>query len=209
MILPRRERICTEIEHTKVIVENGIITYGGNQSRFGDEVRKTACGMIAACDMLLRFRDKGCTPLPFDEYRNFVSNMTENHFYKHSRNSLGVPVYKILNALNKGQAERRFRFISRVFLSAESLTAIITKSLESNMPVIVRIGANRKKLPYKIAFPVSGNTEREERMTWHYITATGIEKNNLIFYSWGGKGTMKISDLCRFFGFTGGIITAE
>ncbi len=165
--------------------------------------------MIAACDMILRFEDKSCTPVPFDKYRDFVNHMTKSHFYKHSRNPLGVPVCKVLKALNKAQTHRRFRFISRVFLNPERLAAVVTKSLENDTPVIVRIGANRRKLPYKIAFPVSGNKEREDRMTWHYITVTGIENDTLIFYSWGGKGTMKISDLCRFFGFTGGIITTE
>ncbi len=43
-------------------------------------------------------------------------------------------------------------------------------------------------------------------MRWHYITVTGIEKDKLIFSSWGGKGEMNADDLIRFFGFTGGII---
>lgn len=198
-----------ELEHTKILIKNGIITYGGNQSWLNDKIRKTACGMIAACDMLLRFRDEKCTPVSVDEYVSFVTDIAENYFYNHSKNLTGVPVRKILKALNNAQSNCRFRFISRLRMNKEQLTEKISSFLSANLPVIVRIGENGKKLPYKIIFPESGNISREGRMRWHYITAVGIEKDTLVFYSWGGRGEMKISDLHKYFGLTGGIIIAE
>lgn len=198
-----------ELEHTKILIKNGIITYGGNQSRLNDKIRKTACGMIAACDMLLRFKDEKCMPVPVDEYVSFVTDMAENYFYKHSRNLLGVSIRKILKALNNAQSNCRFRFISRLRLNTEKIKNLIENSLSLNIPVIVRIGENGRRLHYKITFPESGNISREGRMRWHYITVVGIEKDSLVFYSWGGRGEMKISDLYKHFGFTGGIIIAE
>ena len=52
-----------------------------------------------------------------------------------------------------------------------------------------------------------GGTER--KMRWHYITVTGIEGDKLIFCSWGSKGEMLCSDLYRYSGITGGVITAK
>lgn len=165
--------------------------------------------MIAACDMILRFRDKKCAPVPFGKYSDFVREMSGKYFYKRFGNPLGVPVYKILRALNTEIPERRFRFSSHAFLSRKKLTATIENALSKDIPIIVRIGANRKKLSYKIAFPTAGDIVRENKMSWHYITVTGIENDILTFYSWGGKGEMRLSDLCRFFGFTGGVIAPK
>lgn len=198
-----------ELEHTKILLKNGIITFGGNQSRLNDKIRKTACGMIAVCDMLLRLRNEKNMPVPVDEYISFVMDMADNYFYKYSRNPFGIPVGKILEALNNGQNKCRFRFISRLRLNKEKIRMLIENSLLRNIPVIVRIGENRRKLPYRIAFPEGGNITRDGRMRWHYITVVGIEKDHLIFYSWGGRGEMKISDLYERFGFTGGFIIAE
>lgn len=162
--------------------------------------------MIAACDMILRFRDKKCTPVPFEKYSAFVWEMSDKYFYKRLGNPLGVPVYKIMRALNTEISDQRFRFISCAFLSRKRLEEIIENALSRDIPVIVRIGANGKKLPYKIYFPTTGNVVRENKMSWHYITVTGIENDILTFYSWGGKGKIHLSDLRRFFGFTGGAI---
>lgn len=162
--------------------------------------------MIAACDMIIRFRDNNCTPVPFEKYSKFVWEMSDKYFYKRLGNPLGVPVYKMLRALNTEITEHRFRFISRTFLNRQKLEEIIKNALSLGVPIIVRIGANGKRLPYKISFPTSGNAVRENKMSWHYITVTGIENDVLTFYSWGGKGEMFLSDLCRFWGFTGGVI---
>ncbi len=190
------------IPHTEIILSCGDKLYGGNQSLLPKKYRKSACGMIAACDILLRKN----TPVNENDYFSFVISAAENHFYKHSRNLFGIPPRKIIKYLENSMENVKFRFINHIFLNKTKLIAEIMKSLSRDIPVIVRIGENGKKLPFSINY---ANHTAQGRMRWHYISVTGIEKDKIIFSSWGGKGEMHINDLIRFFGFTGGIITPE
>lgn len=165
---------------------------------FSKRVRKSGCGMIAALDLSLFLSEKNVFPMPINEYKNYVA-LTENYFYKHSPNLFGISPRKITRYL-KGD----FSFISKNKLSKNRLTELVQKSLSGNTPVIIRVGENFKRLPYKITFPI-GNCY-SGKMRWHYITAVGLNGDKLIFYSWGGKGEMNVAELYRHFGFTGGII---
>ncbi len=186
-----------KIPHTTIITKNGSTLYGGNQALLPKKYHKTACGMIAACDVAL------CRNISESDYIQYVENAAGSHFYKHSRNIFGIPPRKIIKYLKNNIENVKFRFINHILLNKERLISEIEKSLSRNIPVIVRIGENRKRLPYRISF---GKRIASGKMRWHYITVTGIEKDKLFFSSWGGEGEMRTDDLIRFFGFTGGII---
>ncbi|MDE6745361.1 MAG: hypothetical protein K2J72_01845, partial [Oscillospiraceae bacterium] len=104
---------------------------------------------------------------------------------------------------------RKFAYYPAVkFLSAngKKLADYISASLSSGVPVIVRVGADIDGLPYKIKYPASGRS-CAGKMSWHYITVTGISESGILtFSSWGGKGTASCAELYKHFGFTGGII---
>lgn len=165
--------------------------------------------MIAACDMALRLNRGTQTPVPFEEYSAFIEESRKNFFYKNRLNIFGISQNRIVSFLNNFQNEYHFRFIGRKKLTEAALGQAIEKSLNKGLPVIIRVGENGKKLPYIIRSRKSPDTLRQGKMRWHYITAVGLDNDALIFYTWGRKGKMKLSDLYRHFGFTGGIITAE
>lgn len=196
-----------ELDYIRIKTENGGLMYGGNQSLFDERVKKSGCGMIAVCDMLLFFQNRAAEPIPMREYRKFVENFRDSTAYKGHRNLIGVSPFRAAKMLSRHSDGRKFRFFGRPKFTPVKLSEYIKYSLENGLPVIVRIGANGKKLPYKIEYPASG-IRREGKMTWHYITVTGINDCNfLIFSSWGGKGEMAAQDLHNHFGFSGGIIS--
>ena len=205
MLISLKGAAFLETEYIRIIKDN-VVYFGGNQSWFDDNIRKTACGLIAACDMELWLKSKNPPPLPFEQYRTSVEYNAKNYFYKKRLNLSGIPARLIVDFLNKQDFAPRFRFIDRRKFSESELQRVISKSLDKNLPVIIRIGENFNRLSCTVHY---GNSSRQCRMRWHYITATGIDENNIIFYSWGRKGEMNLSQLYKYFGFTGGIITAE
>lgn len=193
-----------ELEYVTIKTAGGLM-YGGDQKLFGSAVRKSGCGMIAACDMTLFLR--GETQQSFAEYGKFVENIRDNEAYKKSSNPFGLSPFKTARLINRHSENRSFVFLNRVFFGEKKLVRYIEKSIEAGLPIILRIGANGKKLPYNIVYPASGFRSASGHMTWHYITITGISGDVLIFSSWGGKGEMSVKDLHRFWGLTGGLIT--
>lgn len=158
--------------------------------------------MIAALDLMLFLGGNGDTPMAIAKYRQSEAS-AELWFYKNSLNLFGISPRKIIKYLGDTLNGRRFTFVSRRRLSEEKLTELVKKATTENIPVIIRIGENFKTLPYTIAFT---NGVFKRKMRWHYITAVNADSGKIEFYSWGGKGKMKITDLWRYFGFTGGII---
>ncbi len=197
-----------EIEHIKILKDE-ILYYGGNQSWFNNRIRKTACGMIASCDVALGLIHKNCQPVFFEEYRRFIEDNAKKFFYKNRLNLFGISINRVLKYLNSLSFPLTFRFIGRRKLNEHILRSQIEKSLNAGLPIIVRIGENFNRLPCKIYFHDIKKEPVYSTMRWHYITAVGIENDMLIFYSWGRKGEVKLSDLCKYLGFTGGIIVAE
>ena len=178
--------------------------YGGDQSLFGKLSSHSGCGMIAVCDMILFLRHgKGYSPgLP--EYTSFVEDIRDKEIYRHRLNLIGVPPGLIIKILKK-HTEKSFRFYGKRKFSEDGLGQLVSDSVMQGVPVIVRIGANRNSLPYKIIFPASGHKTGTGKMGWHYITVTGItDSGTIIFSSWGGRGEMLLSDLYGHFGLTGG-----
>lgn len=192
-----------EIQYLKIRQENGTILYGGNQGLFSKRVKKSGCGLIAALDLAVYISENLSEPIPLSEYNHKVSS-AEAYFYKNSPNLFGISSKKIIRYLSEKLNGKDFLFIHKYKLSKNALSELIRKSLSENIPVIIRIGENFKRLPYKIIFPNGVN--HKSKMRWHYITAVGLKNETLIFYSWGGRGEMDINDLWRYFGFTGGII---
>ena len=190
-----------EIEFIKVLNPWGE-SFGGNQSSFanynrGRLIKKCGCGLIALCDTILSVKKQGA--VQWNEYKDFVC---EKARALSLLDIFGIRPKKIVKILNNTLPEYAFRFIPKRKLTAESLRKFFEKSIEAGVPVIVRIGENRKKLSYKM----DGS---ERKMRWHYITVTGIKDDKLTFFSWGSKGEMLCSELYRFFGITGGIIINE
>lgn len=190
-----------EIEYIKVLNPWGE-SYGGNQSSFqnqpnGKRIKRCGCGLMAVCDMTL-FLQKN-NHLPWTEYVKFVCDKAENLGIT---DTFGIPPKKIIKMLANSNPDYDFSFIPKRRLSENELRDTIRKSLTAGFPVIIRAGENFRRLPYKMNGAVY-------RMRWHYFTVTGIENDTLTFCSWGRKGEMLCSDLYHFFGFTGGVITAE
>lgn len=194
-----------ELNYLKIKTDKGCM-YGGDQSLFGKLSTHSGCGMIAVCDTILYLNHgEGYSP-ELRSYKAFVEDIRGNEVYRRRLNLIGVPPGLIVKILKK-HTGMDFRFYGRGHLSQDDLRQLIGDSILQGVPVIVRIGANRNKLPYKIVFPASDNKIRTGKMSWHYITVTGItDSGTVIFSSWGGRGEMELSELHSHFGFTGGII---
>ena len=193
-----------ELEYVTIKTAGGLM-YGGDQKLFGSTVRKSGCGMIAACDMILFLR--GETKQGFAEYGKFVENIRDNEAYKKNSNPFGLSPFKTAQLINRHSENHCFVFLNHVFFGEKKLVRYIEKSIAADLPIILRIGANGKRLPYNIVYPASGSRRASGYMTWHYITITGISGDVLTFSSWGGMGEMSVRDLRRFWGVTGGLIT--
>ena len=190
-----------KLDYIKITNENGGVMHGGNQSHFEEKIKRSGCGMIAACDMLLYKQNKKA--LTLDDYKSFIAENSRGFFYKFHYNLIGVAAYRIIKFLRKQGYS--FRFVPRCRLRGDAFEQAIKRSLENDMPVIVRVGLNGKKLPYKINYTVNGRISRGT-MSWHYITVTGMENGMLSYSSWGGTGEMSVAELQNNLGFMGGII---
>ncbi len=196
-----------ELGYLKIKTGSGYL-YGGDQKLFGKAVSSSGCGMIAACDVLLWLSGKACGEIPFPEYAAFAEKLRDETFYKGRRNFLGIFPRRLAKILTE-KSGRKFSYIPEQKLHEKKLEEIIFRSLNSGAPVIVRVGFSFKGLPYKIKYPASGKV-RTGKMSWHYITVTGISKGGVLtFSSWGGRGTADCRALSKSFGFTGGIIAAD
>ena len=199
--------MTVELDYLKIKTESGIM-YGGNQKHLGKTAAKNGCGMIAACDMLLYLSGKNSGTISFSDYTAFAEKLRDEIFYKNTRNLLGIFPRRLAKILTE-KSHRKFSYYPAVkFLSAngERLADYISSSIKIGVPVIVRVGASLGGLPYKIKYPASGKS-CTDKMRWHYITVTGISESGILtFSSWGGKGAASCAELCRRFGFTGGII---
>ena len=193
-----------EIDYVKIRRANGYM-YGGNQNLFGKKARRSGCGMIAACDVILYFQGKRSPT--FSEYSEFVSKFRDEEAYRGTSNPIGIFPRRLAAMINSHLKNGEYVFLSRRKFDREGLREFIGNSISQGSPVIVRIGANGKKLPYKIKFPDSGNRSTEGKTDWHYITVTGMtDSGTLIFSSWGGRGELDCDLLHRYFGITGGVI---
>ncbi len=193
-----------KLDYLKITDEKCGVKHGGNQSNFGKNVRRSGCGMIAACDMLLY--KNGKKSLSDSEYQQFVTSLCKSFFYKHRLNCFGVPAGRIVSFLAK--QDLHFRFVPRRKLSNGKLGQLVREALESDTPVIVRVGLNGSGLPYKVTYDTNGRTSCGT-MFWHYITVTGAEEDRLFFSSWGATGEMKLDVLQEKLGFMGGIIIPD
>ncbi len=193
-----------KLDYIKIINENGGIMHGGNQSHFSKNIKRSGCGMIAACDMLLYKENK--KTLSHSDYKQFITEKSRSFFYKHHLNLLGVAAYRIVKFLRR--QGYNFRFVPRRKMKGDTFGQLIKETLEKGTPVIVRIGLNGEKLPYKVNHTVSGRISKGT-MSWHYITVTGMENEMLSYSSWGGTGEVPLSDLYQNLGFMGGIFCLE
>lgn len=191
-----------EIDYIKIRCDNGYM-YGGNQSLFGKKAGHSGCGMIAACDVILYFSGK--RSMPFSEYEAFVSEFRDKEAYRFSLNLIGIPLRKMVRMLNSHIMGREYVFRSRLKFTEASLREFISDSLSEGLPVIVRIGFNGNKLPYRMQR--SDGSMSSGKVGWHYITVTGIsDDGKLIFSSWGRKGELEADQLYKHFGITGGVL---
>ncbi len=190
-----------KLDYIRITNENGGVMHGGNQSLFEKKIKRSGCGMIAACDMLLYKQSRKA--LTLDDYRSFITENSQSFFYRFHYNLIGVSAGRIVKFLKRHGLN--VRFISRHRLKGNKFGQFIKQSLDNDTPVIVRVGLNREKLPYKINYTVSGRIS-QGKMSWHYITVTGLENDMLYYSTWGATGEMPISELQSKLGFMGGII---
>lgn len=199
-----------ELKYLKINTGGGYL-YGGDQKLFGKAVSSSGCGMIAACDVLLWLSGKSGGEISFPEYAVFAEKLRDETFYKGRKNFLGIFPRRLAKILTEKSGRKFTYFPARKLRgkNGKKLEEIISRSLSGGAPVIVRVGFSFKGLPYKIKYPASGKV-RAGKMSWHYITVTGVSESGVLtFSSWGGKGSVDCRELCRRFGFTGGIITAD
>ena len=193
-----------ELNYIKIETDNGYM-YGGNQNLFGKKARHSGCGMIAACDVILYLQGK--RSITFSEYEEFVSRFHDEEAYLNTSNPIGIFPRRLAGMINSHITDSEYVFLNRRKFSREGLREFISDSISMGLPVIVRIGANGKRLPYKIKYPIHGNRSARGKTDWHYITVTGItDSGTLIFSSWGGRGKLECDLLHKYFGITGGII---
>lgn len=190
-----------EIEFIKVINPWGE-GFGGNQSNFsnyprGKQIKRCGCGLIAVCDMTLFLQKNNV--ITWAEYVKFACKKAKSLMIT---DNFGIPPKKVVKMLSESNPDYTFSFIPKRKFSENGLREAIGKSVSAGFPVIIRVGENFRRLPYKM----NGN---DRKMRWHYFTVTGIDGDNLTFCSWGRKGEMKCSELHRFFGFTGGVIEVK
>ena len=193
-----------KLDYIKITNENGGVMHGGNQSNFSRNIRRSGCGMIAACDMLLY--KQGRKLLTDREYKQFVNDSSKDFFYKMHVNLIGVTAYRVIKFLRKQGCI--FRFVPWYKLKGERFEQLVSDALENDTPVIVRVGLNGKKLPYKVLYTVNGKIS-QGTMSWHYITVTGLENDILTYSSWGATGEVAVAELQKNLGFMGGIIIPE
>ncbi|MCH5192408.1 MAG: hypothetical protein J1F11_00500 [Oscillospiraceae bacterium] len=197
-----------ELDYLKIRTDRGYM-YGGDQSLFGKLSSHSGCGMIAVCDTILFLRHgEGYSPT-LSEYTSFVEDVRDNDIYRHRLNLIGVPTGLIIKTLKK-YTKKSFRFYGKGKFDRKGLGQLISDSILQGVPVIVRIGENGNRLPYKINFPASGNKTRTGKIRWHYITVTGLtDSETVLFSSWGGRGEMELDHLYRYFGVTGGVFLID
>lgn len=209
-LIVEKEGTALELGYLKIKTDSGYL-YGGDQKLFSKAVTSSGCGMIAACDVLLYLSEKSGKEIPFTEYAAFAEKLRDETFYNGRRNFLGIFPRRLAKVLTE-KSGREFAFYPVRKLRGENgkkLEEIILCSLNAGVPVIVRVGFSFKGLPYKIKYPASGKS-RTGKMSWHYITVTGISESGVLtFSSWGGKGSVSCAELYRRFGFSGGIIAAD
>lgn len=168
--------------------------------------------MIAACDMLLYLSGKNIGTISFFDYTAFAERLRDEVFYKNTKNLFGIFPRRLAGILTE-KSGRKFRYYPAIKFfgkSGKKLAEFISEEIKCGVPVIVRVGACIGGFPYKIKYPASGNKLRAGKMSWHYITVTGISESGILtFSSWGLKGSALCTDLYRHFGFTGGIIAAD
>lgn len=199
-----------ELKYLKINTGGGYL-YGGDQKLFGKAVSSSGCGMIAACDVLLRLSGKSGGEISFPEYAVFAEKLRDETFYKGRKNFLGIFPRRLAKILTEKSGRKFTYFPARKLRgkNGKKLVEIISRSLSGGAPVIVRVGFSFKGLPYKIKYPASGKV-RSGKMSWHYITVTGVSESGVLtFSSWGGRGTADCHVLSKSFGFTGGIIAAD
>lgn len=199
-----------ELKYLKINTGGGYL-YGGDQKLFGKVVSSSGCGMIAACDMLLWLSGKSGGEISFSEYAVFAEKLRDETFYKGRKNFFGIFPRRLAKILTEKSGRKFTYFPARKLRgkNGKKLEEIISRSLSGGAPVIVRVGFSFKGLPYKIKYPASGKV-RSGKMSWHYITVTGVSESGVLtFSSWGGRGTADCHVLSKSFGFTGGIIAAD
>ncbi len=190
-----------ELNFIKVLNPHGE-SYGGNQNSFlkqpnGKRIKRCGCGLMAVCDMTL-FLQKN-KAIPWKEYVKFVCEKAKK---LNITDSFGIPPKKIIKMLSESNPDYTFTFIPKRKFTENKLRETIEKSVAAGFPVIIRVGENFRRLPYKM-------NGLKRKMRWHYFTVTGLDGDSLTFCSWGRKGEMKCSELYRFFGFTGGVIETK
>lgn len=191
-----------KLDYLKIRTENGEI-YGGNQSMFSKNIKRSGCGMIASCDTVLFV--KGKKSVDESEYRRIIEN---SGFYRRRLRPFGIPTGFICRYLASCLDGRKFLFIPARRLSRESMEKHFTDSIGAGIPVIVRVGFNGKKFRCRITNPVNGR-QSESKISWHYITVTGCENGSVFFSTWGKQGEAELSELHRHLGVLGGIIVSE
>lgn len=199
-----------ELKYLKINTGGGYL-YGGDQKLFGKAVSSSGCGMIAACDVLLWLSGKSGGEISFPEYAVFAEKLRDETFYKGRKNFLGIFPRRLAKILTEKSGRKFTYFPARKLRgkNGKKLEEIISRSLSGGAPVIVRVGFSFKGLPYKIKYPASGKV-RSGKMSWHYITVTGVSESGVLtFSSWGGKGSADCRELCRRLGFTGGIVAED
>lgn len=199
-----------ELNYIKIKNGNGVM-YGGNQKYFGKAAKKSGCGMIAACDVLLYLSGKYAETVSFSDYKAFAEGLRDGVFYGKRKNPFGIFPRRLAKILTEKSGRKFAYYPARKFCGGKGkrLAEFISEEIKSGVPVIVRVGADIGGLPYKIEYPASGKI-CTGKMSWHYITVTGISESGILtFSSWGGKGSVSCAELYRHFGFTGGIIAAD
>ncbi|MBQ1270712.1 MAG: hypothetical protein IIY11_03545 [Clostridia bacterium] len=205
-----------ELRHPFIEVEGARgVTYGGNQ-RYSRQnyVKKSGCGVIASCDLLLYLSDHrgDCkngffadalrdNRLTLEEY-NDLADRLRRHYLPVVPN-YGINGFSLAIGLNAYFMRYKLPFTARWGVGKGRLWSAIDEMLSKDLPVIFSIGNQFPRFWRKDKLGLYPAPDRENHRhatatRAHYVTVTAADENWLRISSWGGEYYISKAEYCRF-----------
>ena len=206
-------------------------SYGGKQKWFEEDIliygpylATIGCGLVASCDTIIYLKQQQSLNIPKTrtEYSQFALNYFIDYITLYDINQgklellrnrfeiggfmpghLCNSIQKYLKDENIMNTDCRFKYFD--FTDKDTFSRDMYKMLESDIPVIVRVGVNNVE------------TESQGKFNWHYIVITEMNvdyanSNTVLkFSSWGVEYTINLDKLYIESGLqlTGGYVYFE
>ena len=163
------------------------MSYGGNQTWFEKKfMKKSACGVIGAADVLLHMRGK--TQMTESEYMEFAKKLWKG--YLPVIPGFGMNGLTLMLGLNGYFIKKKMPYRAYWNVSGRKKLAKIDQMLSKDIPVIFSVGPNfpnfRGKATVRLYIKNSdGNYGKASKVRSHYMIVTGRDGSYLQLSSWG------------------------